>query len=72
MMVEVKLTERQYCYIRSQAKTNEVDMYPAYNINVATKRLCYPTGSVITKTKAEVPVQNILDHTMARLLQFQE
>lgn len=43
-------------------------IYPPYESITEAKKKCYPEGILCTETKAEVPLQNLLDNTADRLL----
>ena len=46
------------------------DIWPSYHSIRAAKKLCYPSNISITESKAEVPLQDLLDHTSIRLVEF--
>ncbi|KAF0291308.1 hypothetical protein FJT64_010548 [Amphibalanus amphitrite] len=52
--------------------TQNSDVFPAYNHISSAKEKCYPVGINITGERAEVPLQSLLAHTAARLVELQE
>jgi len=70
IMVEAKLTKKQYNVIRSSMKENNCRLYPNYEAVRAAKELCYPPRSSITITESSVDIklQDLLDHTCKRIL----
>lgn len=69
IFVEAKLTKFQYNVIRDAAKSNNSNLYPNYEYITLAKKKCYPSNVTISEDKAEVPLQNLLDHTISRLFQ---
>lgn len=51
LIVEAKLTKRQYMLIRKQAKEKHVDIYPSYHKVLEAKNRCYPPINCITITE---------------------
>ncbi|XP_071581303.1 uncharacterized protein [Temnothorax nylanderi] len=70
IMVEAKLTKKQYNIIRSSMKKHNCRLYPNYNAVRAAKELCYPPrfSITITESSADIKLQDLLDHTCERLL----
>lgn len=66
MFVEADLSRRQYEIIRSTNKK----LYPCYKMLQKAKINCYPDKESyqVTDTCAEINLQNLLDHTVTRLL----
>lgn len=64
MMIEAKLSRHQYNIIRTYAKS----VFPSYKEVQKEKKNCYPSEIKITETCAEVPMQNLLDHTSEKIL----
>ena len=44
------------------------NIWPNYNIILEAKSLCRPNGILLEELSAEVPLQNLLNHTASRLL----
>jgi hypothetical protein len=70
MFVEAGLSRRQYEIIRNTQK----QIYPCYSSLQSAKIDCYPDKEAyrVTETCAEVELQNLLDHTVTRLLTYLE
>jgi len=69
LLLDQNLTKQQYISIRDQTKNN---LFPSY-YEVANKKIeCRPNGSVVSDTKAEVPLQSLLNHTAGRILSLQK
>ncbi|EFN73411.1 hypothetical protein EAG_03300, partial [Camponotus floridanus] len=66
LYIDAKLTKNQYVLIRSQAKTQNADIYPSYNKLLEAKKKCYPKDIIITEVSAEIKLQALLDHTIQR------
>lgn len=66
MFVKADLSKRQYEIIRSTNKK----LYPYYSWLQKTKMDCYPDKELykITATSAEIKLQNLLNHTIIRLM----
>ena len=66
------LGKRTYCSIRKMVnKAAKVKLMPTYNHVRASKIQCRPTAGIrVTEVKSEVAVQNILNHTLSRLVQL--
>lgn len=73
LLVNAKLTKNQYQLIRLNAKENKSDIYPAYNLIREAKTRCYPPKEAftITESLAEIYLQELLDHTVFRIIQCQ-
>lgn len=73
LLVNAKLTKRQYQLIRLNAKGNDSDMYPPYNLIREAKTRCYPPKEAfkITESLAKIDLQKLLDHTVFRIIQRQ-
>jgi hypothetical protein len=50
------------------------DIYPSYNNIREANQLCYPSKEsfTVTDTLAEVKLQDLLDHTILRIVQVHE
>ena len=66
--VEADLTRKQYNVIKSGLE----DIYPCYSLLQREKNECYPIGIYFSEVIAEVPLQNLLDHTIKRLCLYLE
>ncbi|CAH0552515.1 unnamed protein product [Brassicogethes aeneus] len=65
VLIGGKLSRHQYEIVRASAP----DRFPSYNVVLAAKKLCYPKNVSITETLAIVPLQDLLNHTVQRLIQ---
>ncbi|XP_069685850.1 uncharacterized protein [Periplaneta americana] len=68
MFVEAGLSRRQYEIVRASDKT----LYPCYSVLQKAKKDCYPVPESyqVTATCAEINLQDLLNHTVARLLLY--
>lgn len=64
--------KEDHMYWQKGAKSRAAKIYPAYNVIAQTKRQCYPNNIKITETEVQIPVQDILDHTIQRLAHVQQ
>jgi hypothetical protein len=67
-------SKHQCHLIRPSAKQKNADIYPSCNNIEKVKQHCYPTEEsfTVTDTLAEVKLQDILDHTILRIVQAHE
>lgn len=66
------MSKSTYICLRKAHQEKNCSLYPPYKMVLETKKACYPMGMTFDSMKAEVPLQNLLDHTTARLLMLQE
>lgn len=68
MFVEADLSRRQYEIVRNTNKK----FYPSYSVLQKEKLRCYPPKESfnVTETCAEVNLQDLLNHTVSRLLTY--
>jgi hypothetical protein len=66
--------KHQHQVIRSSAKQKNADIYPSYNNIREAKQLCYRSKESFTviDTLAEVKLQDLLNHTILRIVQAHE
>ncbi|XP_050309049.1 uncharacterized protein LOC126745321 [Anthonomus grandis grandis] len=66
MFIEADLSKRPYEIIRSYNPS----MYPCYSKIQEVKKECYPDKEsiTVTETLADIKLQNLMDHTVSRLL----
>ena len=70
ILLHTKLKKEEYKSLRTM--TNEAakfDVYPSYEKVRVYKNVLRPDGTVITETRASVPVQNLLQHTLERMVE---
>ena len=72
LLVDAKLSKNQYNIIRSQAQGINCKIYPSYDQVKQAKAMCYPNNINVTETCAEIPLQDLIDHTVKRLCTVQE
>lgn len=71
--VSFKFTRHQYVGLRSLVnKKGLKNLFPTYDKIIEAKKKCYPCNVSATNLSAEVPLQNLLDHTTNRILDSQE
>ena len=58
-----------YQTLRNGAKEKGINLYPPYNSVREEKKNCIPGDIIAEDYKAEVSVQELLDHTIKRILQ---
>lgn len=64
------LTKNQYTNIRIGSKARNSNIYPSYDKVLIAKKQCYPNNVIITECSAEIPLQDLLNHTAQRILQI--
>lgn len=73
LFADLDLSKSQYGLLRTRLMKKNLDILPSYNILTNAKKLCYPPPSSIeiTDTCAKVNLQDLLDHTTARILKIE-
>jgi hypothetical protein len=69
-LIDNRLTKKQYCCIRIGPKNRKSNIYPPYEKVLIAKKQCYPENIIITKNSAEIPLQDLLKHTVERLFKM--
>ena len=70
LLVEAKLTKHQYLVVRELINTKTCSaILPSYHSVIRAKKKCYPSNQRIDETAAEVELQNLLDHTVSRVIE---
>ncbi|KAG4079505.1 hypothetical protein HA402_005202 [Bradysia odoriphaga] len=70
LYVDLKCTRHKYDLMYSQARSRNSNLYPIYNKLLEAKKCCYPDGNIeITDRSVQIPLQNLLDHTVKRLVE---
>jgi hypothetical protein len=69
MLTNADLTKYQYEVIRETLKRSGFNILPTYKKVLEAKKECYPSGIKVTESKAEIDLQNLLDHTVKRIFQ---
>jgi hypothetical protein len=67
LLLDTGMTKSAYQLLRTQAKGRGCDLYPKYHELLQEKKACYPEGINVGPLSAEVPLQNLVDHTTLRL-----
>uniref|UniRef100_A0ABD2W4B0 Uncharacterized protein n=1 Tax=Trichogramma kaykai TaxID=54128 RepID=A0ABD2W4B0_9HYME len=80
LLVDANLTKASYNVIRKAALKTSHDMYPTYDevqyviflmLQITKAKLdTYPNNIVITESKCEVPLADLLSHTITRLIKY--
>lgn len=70
LLIENKLSKRQYQGLRSVSIDKNCNLYPPYNLVLESKKKCYPNDSqiIVTETYATITLQGLLNHTIERIL----
>ncbi|KAF2887918.1 hypothetical protein ILUMI_18255 [Ignelater luminosus] len=71
LIINSGLGKVNYLNIQSGTKKREANIYPPYNIIAQAKQQCYPDNISVTESEAQIPLQDLLDHTVKRLVQVQ-
>ena len=61
-----------YRHLLKNCRKNNSKLFPSYEKVLKAKQECYPPNLTISDFKMEVPLQNLLDHTVQRLLILQK
>lgn len=70
LYMDMTLTKKKYQMLRYFNKKNQIsnEKFPEYGQIFAAKTDCYPANIDVSDCCASVPVQNLLDHTVFRLI----
>jgi len=71
-LLENSLTKSHFNNIRELSISRSCEPFSAYNKVREAKSKCRPFDINVTESVAEVPLQNLLDHTSCRIIQMQE
>jgi len=47
-----------------------IGIYPSYNSILQAKQRCYPDKCFVSESSSNIPLQNLLDHTVQRIFQI--
>ena len=72
LFVDANHTKATWQLTRMSAKEQSANIYPTYREIAAAKRDCYPDGISLQPTRAEVPLQSLVNHTAERIVILQE
>lgn len=67
-LVSADLTRDSYQKTRNIAIQRHANLFPSYRKVLAAKKNCYPKNVIYEEAKAEVPLQDLLDHAVQRLV----
>ncbi|XP_050530607.1 uncharacterized protein LOC126899604 [Daktulosphaira vitifoliae] len=70
ILIDNKMSVKQYKNIRLAAKEKKANIFAPYDHVLNAKKNCYPKNIHITETSCEVPLQDLLDHTVIRILKI--
>lgn len=71
-LLDMKMTVPHYQQTRNGAIERNANIYPPYRNVLDAKKRCYPKNVTVDDFRAEVPLQDLMDHTGQRLIQAQE
>lgn len=71
-LISQQLSSRQYKACRALVKNHNADIFPTYQTVLEAKEKCYPEGIVATETVGEIKLQELLNHTASRIIEYQE
>ncbi|KAL4705902.1 hypothetical protein ACJJTC_017484 [Scirpophaga incertulas] len=74
IFIDLNQSKAQYENMRSYLITKNCLLFPSYKSIREAKRMCYPPDSSIeiTNIKAKIKLQDLLDHTSARLIKIDD
>lgn len=72
MFLEGNFTKAQYMMMRNISIQHNHKLYPSYNSILEVKKECRPNNITVTETSASVPLQDLLDHTISRIIQYRQ
>ena len=73
LIIELKLTQRQYKKLRKMQKTKGAHMYVSWGDIIAVKEECEPEGIDASKTgEVKVPMQSVVDHQATHIMDLPE
>lgn len=74
IFIELDLTKAQYEIMRNYLIEKNCLLFPSYPSILEAKKMCYPPKSSIeiTNISAKIKLQDLLDHTTARILQIND
>ena len=67
LVIDSKLSKDGYQNIRNLQNKVEATFLPSYKHVSEAKNRCYPENIVVTEISAEVPLQNLIDHSVLRI-----
>ena len=70
LKIQCNLSDDQYQMIRNSSIIHNANIYPTLHRILEAKYVCYPQNLQITETSAEVPLQDMVNHTLIRVLEI--
>lgn len=71
-LLENNFSKQQYMNIRLSSKSRNCDIYPPYSEILKTKMECRINELEASDCKVKVPLKNLLEHTLQRIVMLQE
>lgn len=71
LVVDLGLKTENYITMRLGAKARGADIHLSYHVMKVAKNECYPANIMVTENEDVVPLQDLLTHTIQRLVQVQ-
>lgn len=68
ILVNADLSKESYVFLRQIHREKACFMYPPYEQVLNEKKKCYPKGICVDEFETKAPLQNVLDHTVKRLV----
>ena len=72
LFIDSRYSKASWQNTRLTLSAQNSDVFPSYNHLRSAKEKCYPAEITITGERAEAPLQSLLAHTAARLVELQE
>lgn len=69
-LMDGNFSKSQYCMIRNENIKRNCDIYPPYYLVTEAKKDCRPVGLKIQGNCAQIPLANLVHHTVSRILQL--
>ena len=69
LLVELNLSKIKYHILRQALKQKNIDVLPSYNISIEEDVKCSPTDIETNSIKSCIPLQNLVDYTVSRLIE---
>jgi hypothetical protein len=72
VLIDRNLTVDSYNSLHLNLKNRQLPAFPPYYQVLEAKKSCYPDGILVSEREASVPLQNLLQHTLNRILKLNE
>ena len=70
VLLRNNLTKSTYQDIRNVSIEKKHDLFPPYSTVLEEKKNCYPNDITVSEFTAQVSLQNLLNHTSSRLIEY--